>query len=169
VLDRLRARGVPTLTVGGVDELFAGRGISDPQRTSGLADHLEALGDLGRSLKRGLVFANPLGDDRLDGRISTATARSRALEHLDAGLRTVVERLHTDDLLMVTADHGGDPAIEGHSHTREHVPLLVAGRRVRPGVDLGLRPSLADVGATLAEYFGAAPVEAGMSFLAELR
>jgi len=83
-------------------------------------------------------------------------------------LSAVVPRLRLDDLLIVTADHGNDPTTASTDHSREYVPLLVAGGRVRAGVSLGTRRTFADVGQTLAEVFGVGPLAHGISFLKEI-
>ena len=83
-------------------------------------------------------------------------------------MSAIIPRLRDDDLLMVTADHGNDPTTAGTDHSREYVPLLVAGNRVRQGVDLGTRRTFADVGQTLADVFGVGPLANGTSFLREI-
>jgi phosphopentomutase len=76
--------------------------------------------------------------------------------------------MREDDLVIITADHGNDPTFRGSDHTREYVPLLVYGKRARPGVNLGTRDSLADIGQTIAENFGT-KLRAGKSFLKEIQ
>src|SRR5207302_2446535 len=93
---------------------------------------------------------------------------ARNLERFDRRLSALVPRLREDDVLMVTADHGNDPTTPSTDHSREYVPLLVAGKRVRAGVDLGTRRSFADLGQTLAEIFGVGPIVHGTSFLKEI-
>ena len=92
----------------------------------------------------------------------------RNLERFDRRLAALLPRLREDDVLVVTADHGNDPTTPGTDHSREYVPLLVAGQRVRPGVDLGTRRTFADVGQTLAELFDVAALAHGASFLKEI-
>ena len=90
------------------------------------------------------------------------------LELLDARIPEILDAMHEEDVLLLTADHGCDPADVSTDHTREHVPVIAAGSRVRPGTDLGVRSSFADLGATLAENFGVGPLAAGTSFLPAL-
>jgi phosphopentomutase len=90
------------------------------------------------------------------------------LERVDAGLAEVARRLRPDDLLVVTADHGNDPTTPSTDHSREHVPLLIAGDRVPAARDLGTRSTFADLGQTVAENFGVGPLRHGRSFLADL-
>lgn len=91
----------------------------------------------------------------------------RGLLALDAALPAMLAPMREDDLVIITADHGNDPTTPSTDHSRERVPVLALGRRVRP-VPLGARPTFADVGQTLAEFFGVPPLASGQSFLAEI-
>ncbi len=117
-----------------------------------------------RDDSRGLVFSNLVDFDMLYGHRRDPEGYARALEHFDARLPEIVSAMRADDLLIITADHGNDPTYRGTDHTREYVPLLVHGQRARAGVNLGTRPSLSDIGQTIAENFGLR-LAAGESFL----
>ncbi|HEX8635464.1 MAG TPA: phosphopentomutase [Pyrinomonadaceae bacterium] len=116
---------------------------------------------------RGLVFTNLVDFDMLYGHRRDVEGYARALEHFDARLPEIEAAMSERDLLILTADHGNDPTYRGTDHTREYVPLLVYGRRARPGVNLGTRRSLADMGQTVAENFNL-KLAAGESFLSEI-
>jgi phosphopentomutase len=116
---------------------------------------------------RGLVFANLVDFDSRFGHRNDVAGYAANLERFDARLAELLPRLREDDLLVVTADHGNDPTTPSTDHSREHVPLLLAGARVRAGADLGTRPTFADLGQTLAELFGVGTLAHGTSFLAE--
>jgi len=90
------------------------------------------------------------------------------LERFDVRLAALLPRLRADDVLIITADHGNDPSTPSTDHSREHVPVLVTGARVTQGVDLGTRATFADLGQTLAEVFGVAPLLHGTSFLRQI-
>jgi len=169
VLDALVAAGRRVVTVGKVDDLFAGRGVSDAIHTSGNEEGEAVLLDLAKRPGEGLVFANLVDFDTKYGHRNDPAGFARALERFDATFGELVGRLRGDEMVWVTADHGNDPTTPGTDHTREYTPLLVAGPRVRPGVDLGTRESFADVGATLAEMFSVPAPRAGRSFLAGIR
>ncbi len=169
LLDRMFEAGHPVVTVGKVDELFAGRGVSDAIHTSGNAEGEDVLMDLVRKPGRGLVFANLVDFDQLYGHRNDPTGFARALEQFDTRLHEFLGQMRSDDLCLVTADHGNDPTTPSTDHSREYVPLLVAGPRVRPGVDLGTRGTYADLAATIAELFGVTRPTAGKSFLREVR
>ncbi len=169
LLDRLAERGLPVLTVGKVDELFAGRGVTEAFHTRDNAEGEELLCRLARTGGEGLVFANLVDFDQQYGHRNDATGFGRALEQFDGRAAELLAHLRSDEMCLITADHGNDPTTPGTDHTREYAPLLVAGPRVRPGVDLGARETFADVAATLAEAFGVTPPGAGRSFLREVR
>ncbi len=169
LLDRLVACGEPVVSVGKVDALFGGRGVTESLHTTGNPEGEEILASLARRSGRGLVFANLVDFDQQYGHRNDPAGFARALEEFDERFEEVLAHLRSDEMCLVTADHGNDPTTPGTDHTREHVPLLVAGPRVRAGTDLGLRPTFADVGATLAEAFGLEPFASGTSFLREVR
>lgn len=169
LLDHLQDRGIPVLTVGKVDDLFAGRGVGSAIHTRDNAQGQEELLRLVRGSGEGLVFANLVDFDQLYGHRNDAAGFARALEEYDESMGEFLSHLRADELCIVTADHGNDPTTASTDHAREYVPLLAAGPRVRAGVDLGTRETFADVGATLAAMFGVGPLPAGTSFLREIR
>jgi phosphopentomutase len=119
-------------------------------------------------VERGLLFANLVDFDTVYGHRNDVAGYARNLERFDRRLATLLPRLREGDLLVITADHGNDPATPSTDHSREYVPLLVHGRGVRAGVRLGMRQTFADLGQTLAEVFGVPRLEHGTSFLKEI-
>jgi len=113
---------------------------------------------------RGLIFSNLVDFDMLYGHRRDTEGYAKALEHFDARLPEIEAAMRDDDLMMITADHGNDPTFPGSDHTREYAPLLVFGKYARPGVNLGTRDSLADIGQTIASNFNL-QLAAGTSFL----
>jgi phosphopentomutase len=120
-----------------------------------------------RQNTRGLIFSNLVDFDMLYGHRRDTEGFARALEHFDGSLPSIEAAMREDDLMIITADHGNDPSFPGSDHTREYALLLVYGKRARPGVNLGSRGSLADIGQTIAENFGL-KLTAGDSFLSRL-
>ena len=169
VMDRLVERGHRVTTVGKVDDLFAGRGVSDTVHTKSNAEGEAVLLDLVRKPGEGLVFANLVDFDTQYGHRNDPAGFARALVQFDDRLGEMLSRLRDDEMLWVTADHGNDPTTPSTDHSREYTPLLVAGPRVKHGADLGTRSTFADLGATLAELFGVTAPRQGRSFLQELR
>lgn len=169
VLDRLKARGVPVVGVGKIEDIFAGRGLTESVHTEGNLDGMRATSELASKLERGLVFVNLVDFDMLYGHRRDARGYRRAIEQFDVGLRELEARLGPDDLVLMTADHGNDPTKhETTDHTREHVPILAAGARVRSGTDIGTRASFADIGATVEEALAGPRVAFARSFLAQI-
>ena len=169
LLDRMVESGRPVITVGKVDDLFAGRGVTEAIHTKNNAEGEDVLASLARRPGEGLVFANLVDFDQLYGHRNDARGFARALEQFDERVEELLTSLRPDEMCWITADHGNDPTTPSTDHAREYVPLLVAGPRVRAGVDLGTRETFADVAATLAELFGLAAPRWGRSFLREVR
>ena len=166
LLDELAERGVPRVGVGKVDDLFAGRGITS-EHTATNADAYRLITEALSSLPQGLVFANVIEFDQSWGHRNDVAGFHRGLQELDAALDGLLEPVREDDIVIFTADHGNDPTTPSTDHAREVVPLLVTGPRIRP-VALGRRRTFADLGQTVAEFLGAAPLAAGDSFLHEV-
>jgi phosphopentomutase len=167
VLDRLAEARLPVVGLGKIPDIYGGRGISEGVHTEGNADGIEKTAAALDRLDRGLVFVNLVDFDTLYGHRNDPAGYARALEALDAALPRLLGRLGPDDLFLLTADHGCDPTTPSTDHSREYVPLLVHAPG-RGGGSLGVRDSLADVGATVAEWLGVAS-PAGRSAVAELR
>jgi len=168
LLDVLAERGEPVTGVGKIADIYLGRGISQSWKTKSNADGMAKILEAMRVISRGLIFANLVDFDMLYGHRNDAEGYSRALEEVDAWLPALEGALQPGDLAILTADHGCDPTTPSTDHNREYVPLLAFGPSAARGRTLGLRASLADIGQTIAENFGAR-VPAGESFLAQLR
>jgi len=168
LLDRLVASGHQVTSVGKVADLFAGRGISQSHPTKSDADGVDRIESLMASQDRGLIFANLVDFDTLYGHRNDTAGYGANLERFDARLAQLLPQLRSDDLLVITADHGNDPTTPSTDHSREHVPVLLYGAQVRAGVDLGTRDTFADLAQTLAEVFGVGPLKHGTSFLSDI-
>jgi phosphopentomutase len=167
LLDRLAEAGVPRVGIGKVDDLFAGRNITS-EHTPTNADAYRLIERALDGLETGFVFVNVIEFDQSWGHRNDVPGFHEGLRELDAWVPRLVERLRPADLVILTADHGNDPTTPSTDHSREVVPVLVAGPRIKP-VGLGVRRTFADLGQTVAEYFGVARLAAGTSFLAEVR
>ena len=168
LLDALAANGIPVVSIGKVNDLFAGRGIARSFPTRNDAHGMDSIVDRMREEERGLVFANLVDFDTLFGHRNDVRGYAANLEAFDARLQAVEELLRDTDLLIVTADHGNDPTTPSTDHSREHVPLLMTGTRVRAGVDVGTRRTFADLGQTIADVFDVGPLAHGESFLGDI-
>jgi phosphopentomutase len=166
LLDQLEARHIPRVGVGKVDDLFGGRAITSIHTaTNGEAYRLieSALA----TMRRGLLLANVIEFDQTWGHRNDVAGFHQGLLELDRALPALLAGMREDDLVIFTADHGNDPTTPSTDHSREVVPLLVTGPRVRP-VALGRRPTFADVGQTVADFLEVPPLAAGTSFLSEV-
>lgn len=163
LLDELAAAGIARHGVGKVDDLFAGRNLQSVH-TQDNAEGVRCLLEWLESSGHGFCFGNLVDFDQLYGHRNDGPGFADALIAFDAVLPRLLAALREDDLLIITADHGNDPTTPSTDHSRERVPVLVAGPRVRPG-PLGVRETFADVGASLAEWFGLEWRGRGRSFL----
>jgi len=157
LLDRLKEADYQVAAVGKVADIFAGRGITQAVPAGGNEEICHKALEAFRELERGLVFATLVDFDTLYGHRNDVAGFSRALREFNAFLPNLLGLLRDEDLLVITADHGCDPTTPSTDHSREYVPLLLAGPAVKPAA-LGTRATMADLGATLASFFG---VEAG--------
>ncbi len=168
VLDVLKKNGYQTIGIGKIEDLFSGRGLTQSIHTQSNSDGMSKLYDKMRNPFSGLIFMNLIDFDMLWGHRNDASGFASGLEEFDLGLAEVLNLLNPDDLLILTADHGCDPTTPSTDHTREYVPLLVYGRMIKPGRNLGTRRSFCDVAASIAEIFGVSGVVNGKSFMEEI-
>lgn len=169
VLDRLARAGVPVVGVGKISDIFTGRGLTRSVHTEGNRDGMSATNRITQELDHGLVFVNLVDFDMLHGHRRDVPGYRRALEAFDRDLVELESRLRAGDLVILSADHGNDPTkVDTTDHTREYVPVLATGPAVRPGVELGTRETMADVGATVEHALGLPPRGPGRSFLDEI-
>jgi phosphopentomutase len=166
LLDHLAERQIPRVGVGKVDDLFAGRGVTSVHTATNSEAYASIEGAL-RAMRRGLLLANVIEFDQTWGHRNDVRGFSSGLRELDEALPRLLEAVRVDDLIIFTADHGNDPTTPSTDHSRELVPLLALGPKVRP-VDLGRRNTFADIGQTVAEFLGVPALVAGTSFLSEV-
>jgi phosphopentomutase len=167
VLDKLVAAGGEVISIGKIADIYAGKGITTKIKATGNAAlfdaTLEALRD---APDQSIVFTNFVDFDMLYGHRRDIDGYAEALEYFDSRLPELLDLMGDDDLLFLCADHGCDPTAHGTDHTREHIPVLAFGHGVVPG-PLGKRETFADIGQTVAQYFGLPPTDYGISFLSE--
>lgn len=169
VLDVLQREGYAVMAVGKVRDIFDGRGVSHWFESHDNRQGIEGVTRFLDDGRPGLIFANLVDFDMIYGHRNDVEGYARALAEADALLPSVLDRLQSGDRLLVCADHGCDPTTESTDHSREYVPLLVTGPAVRAGRDLGTRNTLADIGATLCEWFAVRWEGPGTSFAAVLQ
>jgi phosphopentomutase len=167
LLDRLAERDVEVFGIGKIFDVYLGRGIRDYESTKSNADGMEKTLQAMDSLAGGMIFTNLVDFDQLYGHRNDVEGYARALEAVDGWIPSLEARLRPDDLAILTADHGCDPTTKSTDHSREYVPLLVFGKGVKAGVNLGVRATLSDIGQTVAENFGTT-IATGESFLPQI-
>lgn len=166
ILDSFIKDGYKTLSIGKIYDLFSGRGISHKIKTASNEGGMLAVREVVKEDdEHKFVFANLIDFDQLWGHRRDVSNFAVALEEFDKELGDLIPLLHDDDMLIITADHGCDPTYLNHTdHTREYVPLIVYGKKIKRGVNLGTRNSFADVAATISDIFNLSERYPGQSF-----
>jgi phosphopentomutase len=167
LLDLLKSAALAVTAVGKIGSIFCHRGTTEELKAGNNNASVDQTLHALRNTGRGLIFTNLVDFDMLYGHRNDVEGYARSLEEFDARLPEIQGAMRDDDLMIISADHGCDPGDVSTDHTREYVPVLAWGRRVRAGVNLGIRSSIADIGQTVAENFGLT-LPAGRSFLQEI-
>lgn len=154
VADILFERGFATISVGKIFDIFAGKGFSESNPTPNNAGGMATTDEIAARDFTGLCFTNLVDFDMVFGHRNNVAGYAQALSAFDAWIGGFRERMGEDDICIITADHGCDPATPSTDHSREHTPMLIFGKSIREGVDLGTRASFADIGATVLSAFG---------------
>lgn len=168
MLDLFAAGGKDVLAVGKINDIFAGRGITEYRYTGGNREGIDRTLEYMKRDFEGICFTNLVDYDMLYGHRNDVDGYAAALSEFDRRLPELLAGLRGEDILMITADHGCDPSTPSTDHSREYVPLVAAGPSLRQGVNLGTRKTFADIAATVLDYFGLAGKTAGESFLEKL-
>lgn len=165
MLDQLKAAGKDVLAVGKINDIFAGKGITDFVYTSGNAEGIERTLEYLDKDFEGLCFINLVDYDMLYGHRRDVDGYAKAITYFDEKLPEIMGKMKEDDVLMITADHGCDPAYtKTTDHTREHTPFIMYGKNIKP-TNYGTRDTFADIAATVLDYLGVSCEVAGESLL----
>ena len=168
LLDIVKDKGLPVVTVGKIEDLFAGRGITSAVHTASDDEGMDEIERAMETTERGLIFANLVDSDTLYGHRNDVAGYAANLERFDDRLARLLPRLRPADVLVLTADHGNDPTTPSTDHSREHVPVMIVGAGIAGNIDVGTRSTYADLGQTLADFFGVGPLPNGASFLKQI-
>ena len=170
VLDLLSEEGIETIGVGKIDDLFCGQGLKEKLHTTSNAEGIRFTRDAAARLRTGFVMTNLVDFDMLYGHRQDAKGMAAALAEFDKELPSLLDVLDDGDILILTADHGNDPADMSTDHSREYVPLLCYAKAGKRNVNLGTRSTFADIAKTVSEYFSLGGIEslAGNSFLSSV-
>lgn len=161
----LKNAGYSVAAVGKIEDIFAGSGITEAVHTKSNSDGVDKTLEYMKNIENGLIFTNLVDFDTKYGHRRDICGYKDSLEEFDTRLSEIIEKLNEDDLLIINADHGCDPAYKGTDHTREYIPLLIYSKNIKKSIDLGIRECFADIGATICENFNVGPLKAGSSFL----
>ncbi len=165
VLDKLSENGGQVISVGKIADIFAHQGITKKIKANGNAALFDAsMEALAGAQDRSIIFTNFVDFDTLYGHRRDPLGYAEALEYFDQRLPEIMQAMGKDDILILTADHGCDPSWHGTDHTREHIPVILYGKNITPG-SIGKRKTFADIGQSLASYFGLPGMDYGENFL----
>ena len=165
ILQSIKEKGLEVAAVGKIEDIFAGEGITSSEHTDGNNDGINKTLWFMGEVKNGLIFTNLVDFDMKYGHRNDVDGFAKSLEEFDERLIDVVRAMRSEDLLIVTADHGCDPTMLSTDHSREYIPVLIYGKAVNANTDLGIIPSFSDIGQTILEYLGIRDNEAkGKSF-----
>lgn len=168
MLDQLSDNGFDVVAIGKIYDIFAGRGITEAIRTGGNDEGIARTIEWTKRDFNGLCFINLVDFDMLYGHRNDVEGYAKGLTTVDQAIPEILAGLREDDLLMITADHGCDPSTPSTDHSREYTPWVIAGPKVKSGVNLGTLPTFADIGATILDYFGVKPEITGTSRLQQI-
>lgn len=164
LLDKVVRAGMEVIGVGKIWDIFAGQGITKAMHTEGNMDGVDKTLEAIDMIQKGLVFSNLVDYDMLYGHRNDPVGYAKALEEFDGRLPEILEKLGDNDVLIITADHGCDPTTVSTDHSREYVPVLVYGDRIKAGVKLGTLSSFSDIGQTVTDFLGCLSLKNGRSF-----
>lgn len=165
VLDKLKASGGNVIAIGKINDIYAGQGVTKALHASGLEELWDVtLEEVMTSPEHSIIFTNFVDFDMLWGHRRNVKGYAEGLEYFDTRLPEILPLLRDDDIVFITADHGNDPTFKGTDHTREQVPMLLFGKKVQSRF-AGESKTFADIGQTIARYFGLSSFQYGKSFL----
>lgn len=169
ILDELKDKGFEVRGVGKIKDIFCGRGLTSYVYIHGNMDGVDKTIEYMKDDFNGLIFTNLVDFDMLYGHRNDVQGYAKALKEFDSRIPQILENMKEDDILIITADHGCDPTTSSTDHSREYVPLLVHGKRLRKNVNLGVRTSFADIAQTIAEIIGISTSFNGKSFYGDVK
>lgn len=167
VLDKIKESGLNVMGVGKIHDIFAGEGLTENVHMNNNMEGIDNTLNYMLSNKKGLIFTNLVDFDMIYGHRNDIDGYSYALQQFDNRLPEIIDMMDEDDVLIINSDHGCDPSTESTDHSREYIPILIYGNRIK-SVNLGIRKTFADIGATVCELLGVDKIKNGESFLSEI-
>lgn len=167
VLDKVKNRSLPVIGVGKIYDIFAGQGITDVSKMKNNDEGMDKVLECMKRDQSGLIFVNLVDFDMIYGHRNDVEGYANALKAFDDKLPSIMRAMTKEDVLIINADHGCDPTTPSTDHSREYIPILVYGDQVQ-SVNLGIRQTFADIGATICDLLGVEIIENGKSFAKEI-
>ncbi|KKY01147.1 MULTISPECIES: phosphopentomutase [Paraclostridium] len=164
VLDNIKNSNLDVIGVGKIEDIFNKQGITEAIHTKDNMDGVDQTINYMKKENNGLIFTNLVDFDSKYGHRRDVKGYKEALEEFDARIPEILENMKDDDILIINSDHGNDPTYKGTDHTREYIPMLIYGKKVKDGLNLGTRSSFADIGATVADILNVKMPKHGNSF-----
>ena len=168
MLDVISENGKEVIAIGKIEDLFSGRGITKAIHTIGNADGIEKTIEEIKNDTEGLIFTNLVDFDMLYGHRNNIEGYAKALEYFDSKLPIIIENMKDTDILIITADHGNDPSTPSTDHSREYIPIVIYGKQIKQNVNIGIRETYADIGATVLDILQMPLLSTGKSFKNEI-
>ncbi len=168
ILDKLKQRGLNVIAVGKIEDIFSKKGITEAEHTKNNMDGVDITLKFMKKQNEGIIFTNLVDFDMSFGHRNNPEGYKQALEEFDQRLPEIISEMRENDLLIITADHGCDPTTASTDHSREYVPLLIYGHKIKKDVNLGTRKTFSDIASTIADLFGIENVFSGESFSKEI-
>lgn len=168
ILNYIAEAGLDVCAVGKIEDIFGGYGITTAVHTKGNMEGIDKTIEFIKKRTKGIIFTNLVDFDMVYGHRNDVNGYGDALMDFDSRLPEIIDNLNEDDVLMITADHGCDPTTPSTDHSREYIPLLVYGKRVKKGVNLGVRQSYSDIGNTIGELLSIDYKIEGTSFAGDI-
>lgn len=165
ILDNIKDAGQTVYAIGKIKDIFNGQGVSLSVHTESNMDGVDKTLEALHTEFEGMIFTNLVDFDSKYGHRRDPVGYGKAIEDFDRRLPEILSAMNEDDILILCADHGNDPIHSGWDHTREHVPILLCGKNIKAGVNMGTRSSFADISASIAEYLNVPKSQIGESFL----
>lgn len=168
VLDNIKESNLDVIGVGKIEDIFNGQGITEAIHTHDNMDGVDQTINYMKKDNKGLIFTNLVDFDSKYGHRRDTLGYKKALEEFDLRIPEIIDSMKDEDILIINADHGNDPTYKGTDHTREYIPVIVYGKDVKEGLNLGIRDSFADIGATVADILNVKMPKHGNSFKTEI-
>ncbi len=168
ILDKIKQKGLDVIAVGKIEDIFSKKGITEAEHTKSNMDGVDVTLNYMKKQNKGIIFTNLVDFDMVFGHRNNPEGYKQAIEEFDRRLPEIISEMREDDLLIITADHGCDPTTASTDHSREYVPILLYGQRIKRDINLGTRKTFSDIASTIADIFDIDNTFSGVSFKEEI-